>query len=153
MFALMPWRKERTTGTLMPGTTKLVREFETLFDRVLGGWPVPLTETLELPRFWGLDMEEAEKEFVIRAELPGFDPKEIEVTLTGDVLTIEAARKEEPEVKEKEEKKERRYVKRSVTLPTEVEVEKMEAVYRNGVLEIHLPKTPEAAPRRIEVKT
>jgi HSP20 family protein len=152
MFALMPWRREAKAGTLVPRPTDLFRDFETLFDRFFA--PMPRVETAELPRLWGLEMEEAEKEYLVRAELPGFDPEEIEVTLAGDVLKIEAEHKEEVEGKEKEEMKERRYasVKRTVTLPQDVDVDRLEGTYRNGVLEIRIPRTPEAEARRIEIK-
>jgi HSP20 family protein len=88
-------------------------------------------ETPEWPYPWGLTTEEKEKEFVIRVELPGFAPEEIEVEMMGERLTVEAEHKE-PAAKG-EEKAERAYahVKRVVTLPSGIEPEKVEAVYRN----------------------
>jgi HSP20 family protein len=157
MFALMPWRRERTPRALARRAENpfhlLNREFETLVNRFFE-WPVLEAETWELPA-WGFETEETEKEFVIRTELPGYEPAEVEVKLTGNVLAVVAEHKE-PEAEGKEaEKRERRYarVERSLTLPPEVNTEAIEAVYRNGVLELHMPKTPEATGRRIEVKT
>jgi len=97
-------------------------------------------------------MEEKDKEVVVRVELPRFEPSEVKVEMLGEWLTVEAEHKE---AAEKEEKTERSYahVKRMVTLPTGIEAEKVEATYRNGVLEVHVPRKPEAAGRRIEVKT
>jgi len=96
-------------------------------------------------------MEEKDKEVVVRVELPGFAPEEVKVELFGERLTVEAEHREP----EKKEKRERKYahVKRELTLPSDVEREKTEAVYRNGVLEVHLPRKPEVVGRRVEVKS
>jgi HSP20 family protein len=132
----------------------LPEEFENLFNRFLT--PFSVLETAEWPYRWGLTMEEKEKEVVIRVEMPGFTMAEIKVELFGEKLVIEAEHKE-PEKKEEKgkEKVERGYahVKRELTLPPEVELEKAEALYKNGVLEVHLPRKPEAVGRRLEVKT
>jgi len=155
MFALMPWRKRAVTSLPRAETPLrwLPEEFENVFQRFFTA--LPLMETAEWPYRWGLTMEDKEKEVVVRVELPGFAPEEVKVELFGDRLTIEAEHKE-PEKKEKEaEKIEREYahVKRELTLPSSLELEKVEAVYRNGVLEVHLPRKLEAVGRPIEVKT
>jgi len=153
MFALKPWM--RRTSALLPRTESpfgwMPEEFATLFNRFFTGWPV--METSEWPYTWGLTMEEKEKEIVVRVELPGFEPAEVKVEFLGERLTVEAEHKEPAE--KAEEKTERAYahVKRTVTLPPGVEAEKAEAVYRNGVLEVRLPRKPEVMGRRIEVKT
>jgi HSP20 family protein len=155
MFALTPFK--RTTALLPRMETPfgwMGEEFETLFNRLLGGLPV--LETPEWPYRYALTTEEKEKEFVVRAELPGFTPEEVKVELMGERLTIEAEHKEEVKKEEaKEETAERTFahVKRTITLPPEIELEKLEAIYRNGVLEIHVPRKLEAMGRRIEVKT
>jgi HSP20 family protein len=157
MFALMPWRK-RTTAPL-PRTELpfgwIPEEFARSFNRLFT--LLPFEETPELTYPWGFTMEEKEKEIVVRAELPGFAPEEVKVELLGGRLLIEAEHKELVEKgkeKEKEEKPERTHVhvKREMTLPPEVELEKAVAVYRHGVLEVAIPRKPEAVARRIEVK-
>jgi HSP20 family protein len=158
MFALMPWRKRKMA--LLPRTEIPFRwmpeEFEKLFTRFM---TTPVMETPEWEYPWGLIVEEKEKEVVVRAELPGFEPEEVKVELVGELLTVEAEHKEPAEEKAKEEKPEKKverayaHVKRVITLPPELELEKTEAVYRNGVLEVHVPRKPEAVGRRIEVKT
>jgi len=154
MFALTPFK--RTTALLPRKEIPfpfgwMSEEFETLANRLFNGWPV--METPEWPYRYALTMEEKEKEFLVRAEMPGFTPEEVKLEMAGERLTIEAEHKEE--IKKGEEKAERTYahVKREITLPPEIEIEKVEAVYRNGVLEVHVPRKPEAVGRRIEVKT
>lgn len=154
MFALAPWRTRPMA--LLPRTETpfgwMMEEFPAVFNRLFAGFPETELPELLSPR---MTMEETEKEMVIRAELPGFEPAEVKVELLGERLSIEAEHKEPEPVEKKAVVVERTYahVRRVITLPPEVEVEKIEATYRNGVLEIHLPRTPEAVGRRIEVKT
>jgi len=124
-------------------------EFPVLFNRLFAGWPLP--ETSEWPIGWGVAMEEAEKEMIIRFEMPGFEPAELNVEVIGNRLTVEAEHKEPAE---KGAKVEQAYahVKRVMMLPTKIEGEKAEALLRNGVLEVRIPRKPEAVGRRIEVK-
>jgi len=140
---LAPFPRTERPFTLMP------EEFETMFNRFFTNWPV--METPEWPFRWSLTMEEKEKEFLVKVELPGFKPEEVKVELVGERLTVEAEHKE-PAEKGKEET-EHVHVKRTITLPPGVELEKVEVIYRNGVLEIHVPRKPEEVGRRIEVKT
>jgi len=156
MFALRPLTKRNTLPRLRAETPFdwMQEEFSTLFHRF---FPVmPVMETEEWPYGWDLKMEEKEKELIIRLELPGLEAPEVKVEVLGDELQVEAEHKELPKKEEKvEEKVESTYahVKRTVTLPKEIELEKAEAVYRNGVLEVHFPRTPAAIGRKIEVKT
>jgi len=156
MFALTPWRR----GSRAPLARAefpfgwMREEFPALFNRLFTDWPI--LETPEWPIGWGMTTEETEKEIVLRIEMPGFEPAEVNVELTGDRLTVEAEHKEPAEKGEKaKETVERAYahVKRVMTLPPAVEPEKAEAILRNGVLEVHLPRKPEAVGRRVEVKT
>lgn len=153
MFGLMKPSK-RTTAPLPWAAIPfgfIPEEFEKLANRFM--------ETPEWPYRWALTMEEKEKELLVRVELPGFTPEEVKVELLGERLTVEAEHKEPvektpAEVEKVETKPERAYVhvKREVTLPLEVEPEKAEAVYRNGILEIRVPRKVEVMGRRIEVK-
>jgi len=155
MFALMPWRRESApAGPLalreeMP-FRMLRRELGSLFDRVFGDWPEAFVAE---PMMRGLEVEDREKEVVVRAEAPGFEVADFEINLANEVLTIRAEHKEE-KAKEGEAPTERRYagMRRSVLLPPGIETEKVEATYRNGMLEVHLPRSPEALGRRIEVR-
>ena len=155
MFTLMPRRKESEGALARRAATPMElfrREFASLFGRAFPMWPFEAMWEWEPP---GLELEEMEKEVVVRAEVPGFEPKELELTLRDNVLTIRAEHKEPMEGKPEGEVVERRHARleRTVTLPAGVEPEKIEATYRNGILEVHVPRSPEAMPRRIEVKT
>jgi HSP20 family molecular chaperone IbpA len=146
MFALMPWTRR---PALLP-QVEISDDLDTLFDQLL---TIPATETPEWPNRWGLTTEENDKGFLIRFELPGFELPEVKVEVIGDRLMIEAEHKP-PEVKT-EERTERSYshVKRTITLPPAANLETVAATYRNGTLEVHVPRAPEALGRRIEVKT
>jgi len=151
MFGFMP-RRVRSTE-LLPRTEawlgRIPEEFDTLWNRFISR---PMLEVMEPTNRWEMTMEERENEVVVRAELPGFALEEVRVEMVADQLTIEAEHKAPAEGSA--ETPERRYarVRRVVTLPAGINPEGVTAAFRNGVLEVHLPRTPEATPRRIEVK-
>jgi len=152
MFALTPRRSSMAPlarGEFPFGWMR--EEFPALFERLFTGWPI--LEMPEWPTGWRATTEETEKEVVFQFEMPGFEPAELNLELTGNRLMVEAEHKEADE--KGKETPERAYarVKRVMTLPPEVEAEKAEAVLRNGVLEVRIPRKPEAVGRRIEVKT
>lgn len=111
---------------------------------------------------WGtttpqLDIHENEKEVVVKAELPGLDEKDFEVTLAGDLLTIKGEKRYEHDEKDGERHYvERRYgaFSRSVRLPFEAGEQDVSAEYDKGVLTVRIPKPAEAQNKvkRIEVK-
>lgn len=103
-----------------------------------------------------LDVYQTDKDIVIKASLPGVKPEEVEVSVTGDMLTIKGEHKEESEEKKANYfRKELRYgnFQRSVELPFPVKSDKAEASYENGVLTITLPKVEEVKPKQIKIKT
>ena len=105
----------------------------------------------------GLPVEVYEEgnELKVVAELPGVEEKDVAVELAGNVLTIKGEKKAETERKEEGyHLAERRYgsFSRSLQLPYEVEADKVQASFRNGVPTVTMPKTAEQQPKRIEVK-
>ena len=102
-----------------------------------------------------VDIKETDKAFIITADVPGVDPKDIEVNMENDVLTIRGERKEEKE-EEKEGYKRIERVRgtfyRRFTLPDTADAEKISAKSKNGVLEITIPKQEKVQPRKIEVE-
>jgi len=159
MFHLTPWKKNDKASEARRGAYPLARlrnECESLFNRFFGNLPVA-GEGWDIEPGWALDVDETDKEVVVRAEAPGFEAKDFDVELSGNVLHIRAEEKYEEEKKGDKETgsyTERRYARfeRLVTLPEYLDRDKIEASYRNGVLEVRVPKTAEAAGKQIEVK-
>ena len=101
-----------------------------------------------------VDIYETDEALVLKAELPGFGKDDINIEMKDNVLVIKGERKREDEVKEGSyHRTERVYgaFQRSFMLPTTVDQEKIRASYRDGVLELHLPKVQAAQPKRIAV--
>jgi HSP20 family protein len=104
-----------------------------------------------------IDISETEAEIRIAAELPGLDENDIDVSLVDNVLTISGEKKvEEEDEGENYHRIERSYgsFKRSVALSNDIDTEQIDAVFKNGVLTVTLPKTPEAQEEvnKIEIK-
>jgi HSP20 family protein len=129
------------------------REMDRLFERFLGERP-----GMDLPALgWSprLDLSETKDSITVKAELPGLEAKDLEISMSGNTLTIKGEKKQE-----KEEKDEHRHVveraygafARVVELPAPVAPEKVKAAFRSGVLTITLPKTDEAKRKAIPIK-
>ena len=103
-----------------------------------------------------VDMFETDEDVVVKTALPGVDPDDVDVSVTGNTLTIKGETKVEEAVEEQDcIFRERRFgaYSRSIGLPTPVEADQAEAEYENGVLTLRLPKVEEARPKAIEIKT
>lgn len=102
-----------------------------------------------------VDITENAERYTLNAELPGMSKEDVQVTLENNVLTIRGQKKANTEQKEGDVHRiERRYgsFERSFTLPATVDVNKIDAQYKDGVLTLTLPKAEEAKPRAIDVK-
>jgi len=103
-----------------------------------------------------VDVFEDKDKYAVRAELPGMKKEDIEVSLDGNTLTISGERTQEEEKKEGETYRAERFFgrfQRSITLPAPVQADKIEASYKDGVLTIRAPKSEEAKPKQIAVKS
>lgn len=101
-----------------------------------------------------VDIYETGDAFVVEAELPGIDPENIEVSVDEGVLTLKGERRLEKEVKEENyHRVERAYgmFTRAVRLPTDIDADKVQAGYDNGVLKVTIPKTEPKKPKSIPV--
>ncbi len=151
MASLIPWRRNRGRSTDLThrGAHPLDvwrQSFDTLFDRFFGGMLAPFEEDFESTRFWDLDVDERDNEVRVRADLPGFDENEIDVQVNDNFLTIRAEKRETGDGEQSY-----RSYRRTVMLPSGINAEQAQANYRNGVLELHLPKREEARGRRIPI--
>jgi HSP20 family protein len=146
MSNLMRWEPAREMMTLREAMDRL---FDDAFTRPLSvrdGW------SLATP---AIDMFQTDNEIVVRASIPGIKAEEVQINVTGDVLTLKG------EVNQEEERKDRAWhirehrfgsFERSVALPTAVKSDRAEAVFENGILTITLPKADEVKPRTINIK-
>ena len=145
-------------------------EMDRLFDRFAGGFGLPafrrmfdLDPASRMESAFSfsapaVDMTEDDKAYKITAELPGLDEKDIDVTVSGDMLTLKGEKRYEKDEQDKNRyMTERAYgsFQRSFVLPDGIDREKIAADLSKGVLTITLPKTPEAQKqqKKIEVKT
>jgi HSP20 family protein len=134
------------------------REMNRVFDSFNRNWGLGA-----FPEFTGsfmprLDVTEDAKAFTVTAELPGMSEKEIDLSLSGDTLTIRGEKKEEKEEKNKSYYYSERFYgtfMRSIPLPRQVETDKVSASFKKGVLTITLPKAAAAmeSTKKIDVKT
>jgi HSP20 family protein len=128
----------------------LRRTVDRLFDNVS-------TDHEWQPMQWGLavDVVENKDDFVVKASVPGINPDDLDVSYADDTLTIKGEIKDDHEVKENQyQLRERRYGSfvRSISLPTKIKGDAIEASYQNGVLSLRLPKAEEVKPKRIAIK-
>ena len=152
---IAPWRRRelrRTPGYALDQTiNRMFEDFFTDSDR-FGMRPFAEGSAFSP----SLDLSETDSEFKVSAELPGLDEKDVNVSLAHNVLTISGEKKDEHEEKtENFHRIERTYgsFKRSVALPEEVDLDNVEATFKNGVLTVVMPKTIKAqAVKKIRVK-
>jgi len=135
---------------IMDFQSEMNRLFDSFFGR--GGRSVGL-----LDRVWNpvVDVYETTDELVVTTELPGTKEKDVHVSIVGDVLTIKGERKQDREVKEENYHRMERFYgafERHIPLPIPVEADKVKATFRDGVLEIRLPKAEEVKPKEIKIQ-
>ena len=149
MKSLMPWKKrDREMVDLQSDFDSL---FNRYFDEPIFRFPRSLAEDAWYP---SVDVSEGKKDIIVKTEIPGVDQKDIEVYLIGKTLTMKGEKKHEKEESdEKYHRLESAYgcYKRTIELPAEVDESKMDAKYKNGVLEIRLKKAKEAETRKIKI--
>jgi HSP20 family protein len=163
-----PARQRETRPAAFDPFHEFRREMDRMFDRFWrGGFGLPSPwRMFEGERSWpgesgmnfsapAIDFAEDEKAYHLTAELPGLSDKDINLTLTDDMLMLTGEKREEREDKNTHYS-ERRFgsFRRAIQLPQHIDRDKIEANFRNGVLNVTLPKTPDAMQRqrKIEVK-
>jgi len=145
MSNLIRWEPAREMMTLREAMDRL---FDDAFTRPLGlsvdGGNVP-----------AIDMYQTDDEVVVKAAVPGYKAEDVQINVTGEVLSIRGELRQEKEMKEKAwQMREQRWgsFERSVTLPTGVLADKAKAEFEDGMLTITLPKAEDSRPKTITVK-
>lgn len=152
MSTTLAKRPTPQTRTWLPRPFQAIREeVEDLVNQAIGD-----PETWNFSRLFApsLDLSETDSTLEVRMDLPGIKPEQVDVQVSGNLLTISGERKEEREEKGRAfHRMERRCgsFARTVSLPCPVKEEKVDAQYRDGVLTITLPKTDEARSHKVKV--
>jgi len=146
MSKLTRWEPAREMMTLREAMDRL---FDDAFTRPLSvrdGW------TMASP---AIDMYQTDNEVVVKASIPSLKAEDVQINVSGDVLTLKGEVKQEEERQDKAwHIREHRFgsFERSIALPTDVKSDKAEAMFENGILTITLPKADEVKPRTINIK-
>lgn len=145
-MSLIRWDPFDDIASLRESMDKLFEEFSTRRP-----------ERGRAPVVWqpAIEAYETESDVVIRVELPGIDPKQVDVSVTEDTLTIKGeARSEHEESRRNYYRRELRYGSfvRSIALPAGVQGDKASATYKNGIMEVRVPKSERARPKTVKVE-
>ncbi|MGB2985343.1 MAG: Hsp20/alpha crystallin family protein [Phycisphaerae bacterium] len=161
-MSIIPWRQKRPERIGEEGETGLARLREEMHDLVsrffgdedrtsdLDNWAAGFGR---MPR---MDLAESADDVAVKVELPGVDPKEVNIEVAGNAMTITGERKQEKEEKKRDyHYTERSFgsFRRSIQLPSTVDAEKVDATFKNGVLTVKLAKRADAKPKRITVRS
>ncbi len=146
-MALMKWNQKNYDP---------FEEFSKLGDSIFGLTLFPQGRNLPVERSWypAIDVSEEKDRIVVKADLPGMKQEDIDLTLDDDILTIRGERKSETEEKDKNVHRVERTCgafERSLKLGANVDRDKITADYKNGVLEVAIPKTEESKPRQLKI--
>jgi HSP20 family protein len=155
MWNMIPWNRSESGSGLMTADpferefSRIRNEFDSLFQRMIGaGFGF---DDHDSRLSYGLDVDETGTHHIVRVAAPGFEANDFDVHVSGNQLVIKAERKDSQESKEGS----RQFfgkVQRVVSLPQGVKSDEVEANYRNGLLEVKIPKGKEAEVKKIAVK-
>jgi HSP20 family protein len=157
----MPWKSKRSDLSRADDERSPMTRFRSEMDRLFEDYF--LTPWKGMEKAWGLkrswwpsvDVVDGDRDITIRAEIPGMEPEDVDIRISGNVLTLSGEKKEDKEERGKEGyyRSERHYgsFHRTVTLPAGCDPNQVEAEYDKGVLTIRVAKTESAKPKRIPV--
>ena len=147
-MSIIRWDPFDEVGTLR-------RSMDRLFDEFFTRRPGTARELVELGWEPAVEMYETDNEVVVKAVLPNVDPKNVDITVTNDAITLKGDTKHEEERKDKNYyRREMRYGAFARTLPLSTEVKNAEAkaTYKDGVLEVRIPKADRVKPASVKVQ-
>lgn len=149
---MLPRRKNQQGVSPFRGIDSLQDEMNRLFNDFFSPDERLLGEVEFSP---SVDISENKNEVVVKADLPGMEEKDIDVSIAGDLLTIKGERKDEKEEKEDDYyRRERVYgsFSRQITLPKHIKREDVKAKFKNGVLTITLPKSEDYKEKEVKIE-
>jgi len=154
-MALIPWRARQTWWDPFKELEAIQDEMNKIFNSSLiklSSRDVGLLEGSWSP---AVDIYDSKDSILVKADIPGMKKEEIDVSVHNDCLIIKGEKKQEKEIKEKDFVRTERFYgsfNRTIRLPAEVDAEKVNATYKNGVLELVLPKKEDAKPKQIKIE-
>jgi HSP20 family protein len=131
-----------------------LRDLERQVDRLLESLPFPFPVIRFERRFPPVNLYELENEFLLTAEVPGISTENLELTMSGGILTLKGKRPAPAGIADDRFRRHERMWgawERSLSVPDRVREDKVSAEFADGILQIHLPKAPETKPRKIQV--
>jgi HSP20 family protein len=152
MFDILPWKRKMENHE-----NELRREIDNLYDRFYEPNFLPAS-TLFGKGKWDpiIDISEGRKDITVKAEIPGIEAKDFDISIDGRLLTIKGEKKQEQREEEETYYRVERsygYFNRTIQLPAEVKLDKVDATYKRGILKIKLRKSKENESKRIKIKT
>ncbi|MEJ2656370.1 MAG: Hsp20/alpha crystallin family protein [Desulfobacterales bacterium] len=143
---IVPWKS-------FGEVSRLRREMDDLFNRIFGETSL---SKISFAKWQPLvDLSETDTHLIIKAELPGIEAKDVDVSITGDRLTIKGEKQQEKEEKEENRYRSERYYggyERTIDLPVSIEEDKTEATFDKGILTITLPKVEKIKKKQVKIK-
>ncbi len=136
---------------------RLRQEMDRIFESVLPSrsWALEFLPGAAARRYPRVNVAEQDDQYIVEALAPGVDPATLDVSVKDNVLTVSGEKKAPEGVRaeayHRNERSAGRFV-RSIELPADVDTAKVKAVYADGILQVVLPKAPEARPKRIEIE-
>jgi len=154
-MSLIRWNPNRDLERWPSELFGVQREINKLFESFFQGGNQ--ADEAFASSYWtpAVDIAEQENQYLVKMELPGVAREDVKISLESNILTVRGEKKQEKEEKDKNfYRVERSYgsFQRSFTLPSSVKSDKIDAVFKDGVLSVALPKSEEAKPKQIEVK-
>jgi HSP20 family protein len=152
MFDILPWKRKKENHA-----TELRQEIDNLYDRFFEPNFLQASYLFGKGK-WGpkIDISEGRKDITVRAEIPGIEAKDFDISIDGRLLTIKGEKKQEQREEEETYYRLERaygYFNRTIELPAEVNPDKVDARYKRGILKIKLRKSKENESKRIKITT
>ena len=154
MFDLLPWRRKEEEPSSLPTPWLFRREFDDMIERFFSDDSMISRGSFGRLFTPAVNIAENGNEITVTAEIPGMEKNDLDVSLTGDTLTIKGEKKVEHEEKSDNfHRFERSYgsFSRSLSLPCEVQHDKVDASYKNRVLTLKLPKAEHCRSKSVKI--